>query len=110
MSAISSLMCSDLLALDQIFAGTRQQLQQLSQGSPGPVANRATKVTPGTSPRLLPRWWCSLGFVTLSLGHPLLPTLGVGSVHNGWAVIMSQDCTAAPRARRPFCPEGGCRH
>uniref|UniRef100_A0A803YCM1 TEPSIN adaptor related protein complex 4 accessory protein n=1 Tax=Meleagris gallopavo TaxID=9103 RepID=A0A803YCM1_MELGA len=44
MSAISSLMCSDLLALDQIFAGTRQQLQQLSQGSPGPVANRATKI------------------------------------------------------------------
>lgn len=44
MSAISSLMCSDLLALDQIFAGTRQQLQQLSQGSPSPVANRATKI------------------------------------------------------------------
>ncbi|XP_021270413.1 AP-4 complex accessory subunit tepsin [Numida meleagris] len=44
MSAISSLMCSDLLALDQIFAGTRQHLQQLSQGSPGPVANRATKI------------------------------------------------------------------
>ncbi|POI32967.1 hypothetical protein CIB84_003283 [Bambusicola thoracicus] len=44
MSAISSLMCSDLLALDQIFSGTRQQLQQLSQGSPGPVANRATKI------------------------------------------------------------------
>ncbi|KAF1669077.1 AP-4 complex accessory subunit Tepsin, partial [Aptenodytes patagonicus] len=49
MCAISSLMCSDLLALDQIFAVTRQHLQQLSQGSPGPVANRATKVTPGTS-------------------------------------------------------------
>ncbi|NXC42862.1 AP4AT protein, partial [Penelope pileata] len=44
MSAISSLVCSDLLALDQIFAGTRQHLQQLSQGSPGPVANRATKL------------------------------------------------------------------
>ncbi|NXJ11481.1 AP4AT protein, partial [Odontophorus gujanensis] len=44
MSAISSLMCSDLLALDQIFAGTRHHLQQLSQGSPGPVANRATKI------------------------------------------------------------------
>ncbi|KAM6345029.1 AP-4 complex accessory subunit tepsin isoform 4-T4 [Alca torda] len=44
MCAISSLMCSDLLALDQIFAVTRQQLQQLSQGSPGPVANRATKI------------------------------------------------------------------
>ncbi|NXV31720.1 AP4AT protein, partial [Rissa tridactyla] len=44
MCAISSLMCSDLLSLDQIFAMTRQQLQQLSQGSPGPVANRATKI------------------------------------------------------------------
>nr|XP_038021345.1 AP-4 complex accessory subunit tepsin [Anas platyrhynchos] len=44
MCAISSLMCSDLLALDQIFAATQQHLQQLSQGSPGPVANRATKL------------------------------------------------------------------
>ncbi|XP_067164260.1 AP-4 complex accessory subunit tepsin [Apteryx mantelli] len=44
MCAISSLMCSDLLSLDQIFAMTRQHLQQLSQGSPGPVANRATKI------------------------------------------------------------------
>ncbi|NXW40015.1 AP4AT protein, partial [Nyctiprogne leucopyga] len=44
MCAISSLMCSDLLSLDQIFAVTRQRLQQLSHGSPGPVANRATKI------------------------------------------------------------------
>ncbi|NXJ70294.1 AP4AT protein, partial [Rostratula benghalensis] len=44
MCAISSLMCSDLLSLDHIFAGTRQRLQQLSHGSPGPVANRATKI------------------------------------------------------------------
>ncbi|NXT37522.1 AP4AT protein, partial [Pelecanoides urinatrix] len=44
MCAISSLMCSDLLSLDQIFAVTRRHLQQLSQGSPGPVANRATKI------------------------------------------------------------------
>ncbi|NWH71336.1 AP4AT protein, partial [Piaya cayana] len=44
MCAISSLMCSDLLSLDQIFTATRQHLQQLSQGSPGPVANRATKI------------------------------------------------------------------
>ncbi|NXX63472.1 AP4AT protein, partial [Scopus umbretta] len=44
MCAISSLMCCDLLSLDQIFAVTRQHLQQLSQGSPGPVANRATKI------------------------------------------------------------------
>ncbi|XP_074967637.1 AP-4 complex accessory subunit tepsin [Phalacrocorax aristotelis] len=44
MSAISSLMCSDLLSLDQIFAVTQQHLQQLSQGSPGPVANRAMKI------------------------------------------------------------------
>ncbi|NWX40062.1 AP4AT protein, partial [Steatornis caripensis] len=44
MGAISSLVCSDLLSLDHIFAVTRQHLQQLSQGSPGPVANRATKI------------------------------------------------------------------
>ncbi|XP_051491133.1 LOW QUALITY PROTEIN: AP-4 complex accessory subunit tepsin [Apus apus] len=44
MGAISSLGCSDLLPLDQIFAVTRRQLQQLSRGSPGPVANRATKL------------------------------------------------------------------
>ncbi|NXF13643.1 AP4AT protein, partial [Smithornis capensis] len=47
MSAISALGCSDLLSPEQIFAGTRQHLQRLSQGSPGPVANRATKVTLG---------------------------------------------------------------
>ncbi|NXG65661.1 AP4AT protein, partial [Hemiprocne comata] len=44
MYAISSLGCSDLLPLDQIFAVTRRHLQQLSRGSPGPVANRATKL------------------------------------------------------------------
>ncbi|NXJ94964.1 AP4AT protein, partial [Corythaixoides concolor] len=44
MCAISSLVCSDLLSLDQIFAVTRQRLRQLSRGSPGPVANRATKI------------------------------------------------------------------
>ncbi|XP_068269685.1 AP-4 complex accessory subunit tepsin [Nyctibius grandis] len=44
MCAISSLMCSDLLTPEQIFAVTRRHLQQLSQGSPGPVANRATKI------------------------------------------------------------------
>ncbi|KAM9258311.1 LOW QUALITY PROTEIN: AP-4 complex accessory subunit tepsin [Cariama cristata] len=43
MCAISSLMCSDL-SLDHIFAVTRQRLHQLSQDSPGPVANRATKI------------------------------------------------------------------
>ncbi|NXV78487.1 AP4AT protein, partial [Atlantisia rogersi] len=44
MCAISSLACSDLLSPDQIFAGTQQRLQQLGQDSPGPVANRATKI------------------------------------------------------------------
>lgn len=61
MCAISSLMCSDLLALDQIFAATQQHLQQLSQGSPGPVANRATKVTTTMSPWPLPSAWHSQG-------------------------------------------------
>ncbi|NXK65442.1 AP4AT protein, partial [Sylvietta virens] len=44
MCAISALGCSDLLSPEQIFAVTRQHLQHLSQGSPGPVANRATKM------------------------------------------------------------------
>ncbi|NXH40565.1 AP4AT protein, partial [Dicaeum eximium] len=44
MCAISALGCSDLLSPEQIFAVTQQHLQRLSQGSPGPVANRATKM------------------------------------------------------------------
>ncbi|XP_043353499.1 AP-4 complex accessory subunit tepsin isoform X6 [Dermochelys coriacea] len=44
MCAISSLLCSDLLAHEQIFVITQQHLQQLSQRSPGPVANKATKL------------------------------------------------------------------
>ncbi|NXP53804.1 AP4AT protein, partial [Heliornis fulica] len=44
MGAISSLACSDLLAPDQILAVTRHRLQRLSHGSPGPIANRATKI------------------------------------------------------------------
>ncbi|XP_062979260.1 AP-4 complex accessory subunit tepsin [Elgaria multicarinata webbii] len=44
MCAIYSLMCSDLLSHDQILAITQQHLQELSQGSPGSVANKATKI------------------------------------------------------------------
>ncbi|NXQ32452.1 AP4AT protein, partial [Alaudala cheleensis] len=44
MCAISALGCSDLLSPEQIFAVTQQRLRHLSQGSPGPVANRATKM------------------------------------------------------------------
>ncbi|XP_007419918.1 AP-4 complex accessory subunit tepsin isoform X1 [Python bivittatus] len=44
MCAISSLMCSDLLSHDHIFAVTQQHLQELSEGSPGCVANKATKI------------------------------------------------------------------
>ncbi|NXD31567.1 AP4AT protein, partial [Spelaeornis formosus] len=44
MCAISALGCSDLLSPEQIFTATQQRLQHLSQGSPGPVANRATKM------------------------------------------------------------------
>ncbi|XP_044272869.1 AP-4 complex accessory subunit tepsin isoform X2 [Varanus komodoensis] len=44
MCAIYSLMCSDLLSHDQIFAMTQQHLQELSQESPGSVANKATKI------------------------------------------------------------------
>ncbi|XP_062930526.1 AP-4 complex accessory subunit Tepsin [Mobula hypostoma] len=44
MSILTTLMCSDLLSTDQIFAITHKCLQQLSEGEPGPVTNRATKI------------------------------------------------------------------
>ncbi|XP_041073077.1 AP-4 complex accessory subunit Tepsin isoform X1 [Carcharodon carcharias] len=44
MSILSTLMCSDLLSHDQIFAITHKCLQQLSEGGPGPVTSRATKI------------------------------------------------------------------
>ncbi|XP_028820278.1 AP-4 complex accessory subunit Tepsin isoform X2 [Denticeps clupeoides] len=42
--AIACLMSSDLLSLDQIFSLTHKRLVQLSDGSPGPVSNKATKL------------------------------------------------------------------
>lgn len=83
MCAISSLVCSDLLAPDQIFAATRQRLQQLSQGSPGPVANRAMKVSPGVSLCPLPGAGGSWGLACPSSGTP---RAGEGSVRvpEGW--------------------------
>ncbi|XP_055509959.1 AP-4 complex accessory subunit Tepsin isoform X2 [Leucoraja erinacea] len=44
MSILATLMCSDLLSPDQIFAITHKCLQQLSEGEAGPVTNRATKI------------------------------------------------------------------
>ncbi|XP_078081703.1 AP-4 complex accessory subunit Tepsin isoform X2 [Mustelus asterias] len=44
MSILSTLMCSDLLSHDQIFTITHKCLRQLSEGRPGPVTNRATKI------------------------------------------------------------------
>ncbi|XP_005812369.1 AP-4 complex accessory subunit tepsin [Xiphophorus maculatus] len=42
--AVACLMTSDLLALEQIFRATQLRLCQLSEGPPGPVANKATKI------------------------------------------------------------------
>ncbi|XP_047233304.1 AP-4 complex accessory subunit Tepsin [Girardinichthys multiradiatus] len=42
--AVASLMTSDLLALEQIFRATQCRLCQLSEGPPGPVVNKATKI------------------------------------------------------------------
>uniref|UniRef100_A0A3P9MPR1 TEPSIN adaptor related protein complex 4 accessory protein n=1 Tax=Oryzias latipes TaxID=8090 RepID=A0A3P9MPR1_ORYLA len=42
--AISCLMTSDLLSLEQMFGATKRRLRQLSEGSGGPVANKATKI------------------------------------------------------------------
>lgn len=44
MCALACLMTSDLLSLEQIFVVTRSRLYQLSEGPPGPVANKATKL------------------------------------------------------------------
>ncbi|XP_033467716.2 AP-4 complex accessory subunit Tepsin isoform X1 [Epinephelus lanceolatus] len=42
--AESCLMTSDLLSLEQMFGSTQRRLRQLSEGAPGPVANKATKI------------------------------------------------------------------
>uniref|UniRef100_A0A8C6THC8 TEPSIN adaptor related protein complex 4 accessory protein n=1 Tax=Neogobius melanostomus TaxID=47308 RepID=A0A8C6THC8_9GOBI len=42
--ALACLMTSDLLSLEQIFVVTQSELYQLSEGPPGPVANKATKL------------------------------------------------------------------
>ncbi|XP_062270150.1 AP-4 complex accessory subunit Tepsin isoform X1 [Platichthys flesus] len=42
--AIACLMTSDLLSLEQMFGATQRRLRQLSEGPPGPVANKATKI------------------------------------------------------------------
>ncbi|KAG7226397.1 hypothetical protein INR49_013808 [Caranx melampygus] len=41
--AVACLMTSDLLSLEQMFGATQRKLCQLSEGTPGPVANKATK-------------------------------------------------------------------
>ncbi|XP_010734627.3 AP-4 complex accessory subunit Tepsin isoform X2 [Larimichthys crocea] len=42
--AVSCLLTSDLLSLEQMFGATQRRLRQLSDGAPGPVANKATKI------------------------------------------------------------------
>ncbi|KAL0983983.1 hypothetical protein UPYG_G00135510 [Umbra pygmaea] len=42
--AVNCLMASDLLSLEQIFGSTQRRLAQLSEGPPGPVTNKATKI------------------------------------------------------------------
>ncbi|KAJ3607873.1 hypothetical protein NHX12_024924 [Muraenolepis orangiensis] len=42
--AVACLLTSDLLALEQIFGATHHRLGKLSEGPPGPVANKATKI------------------------------------------------------------------
>ncbi|KAM9336616.1 AP-4 complex accessory subunit tepsin [Symphorus nematophorus] len=42
--AVSCLLTSDLLSLEQMFGATQRRLRQLSEGAPGPVANKATKI------------------------------------------------------------------
>ncbi|KAF7657505.1 hypothetical protein LDENG_00026310 [Lucifuga dentata] len=42
--ALACLMTSDLLSLEQMFGATQCRLWQLSEGPPGPAANKATKI------------------------------------------------------------------
>lgn len=42
--AVACLLTSDLLSLEQMFGATQRRLRQLSEGPPGPVANKATKI------------------------------------------------------------------
>lgn len=42
--AVACLLTSDLLSLEQMFGATHRRLRQLSEGPPGPVANKATKI------------------------------------------------------------------
>lgn len=42
--AVACLMTSDLLSMEQMFGATQRRLHQLSEGPPGPAANKATKV------------------------------------------------------------------
>uniref|UniRef100_UPI0037E8C270 AP-4 complex accessory subunit Tepsin isoform X2 n=1 Tax=Semicossyphus pulcher TaxID=241346 RepID=UPI0037E8C270 len=42
--AVSCLMTSDLLSLEQMFGAMQRRLRQLSEGAAGPVANKATKI------------------------------------------------------------------
>ncbi|KAI4533809.1 hypothetical protein MG293_016828 [Ovis ammon polii] len=44
LGAIASLGCTDLLSQERVLLLTRPQLQELSEGSPGPVTNKATKI------------------------------------------------------------------
>ncbi|XP_034414375.1 AP-4 complex accessory subunit Tepsin isoform X2 [Cyclopterus lumpus] len=44
LSAVACLLTSDLLSLEQMFGATQRRLRQLSEGAPGPVANKATKI------------------------------------------------------------------
>ncbi|XP_071619939.1 AP-4 complex accessory subunit tepsin isoform X9 [Heliangelus exortis] len=96
MGAISSLGCSDLLPLDQIFASTRWHLQQLSRGSPGPVTNRATKLL-----RQLEAL-CS-GHPTHWTPHPD-PHLTVGSTPHPGDLLTDTDPPADPTILTPLTP------
>ncbi|KAJ1071902.1 hypothetical protein K5549_013769 [Capra hircus] len=44
LGAIASLGCTDLLSQERVLLLTRPRLQELSEGSPGPVTNKATKI------------------------------------------------------------------
>lgn len=84
--AVACLMTSDLLTLEQILGATQRRLSQLSEGPPGPVANKATKILRQFE-ALMGRANCtarrdaaanSVSPTTPTYPAPLLPTQPIG--------------------------------
>ncbi|XP_042363817.1 AP-4 complex accessory subunit tepsin isoform X2 [Plectropomus leopardus] len=107
--AESCLMTSDLLSLEQMFGATHKRLHQLSEGPPGPVANKATKILRqfealmGGSVHTLRRDTANSSHVattnqlpTSTYSDTLLPTHSADTTNNYQADISPTGATQTP--------------